>query len=209
MKLIVISSSKNKPDDHRIMTELFECGLNLLHLRKPSMSTPDMRKMLEQIPEHFHNRIVIHSHHKLAGKYNLRGIHLTGIHRRRKFSTWFRLRMLQMKNDSLTVSTSFHKLANVYSNKSNYSYAFLGTIFDRLNGKFHAGYNEHSVLAVTAKSKTPLIARGGTSAEVIASSQELGFAGIAFGTTIWDSNSPVQSWKKIVDTCREQSIVIE
>jgi thiamine-phosphate pyrophosphorylase len=209
MKLIVISSSKNRPEDPKIMTELFECGLNLYHLRKPSMSTQDMRKIIEQVPEHFHNRIVIHSHHKLASQYDLKGVHLTGVHRRRKFSTWLRLRLLQMRNDTLTVSTSFHKLANVYTNKSEYSYVFLGTIFDRLTSKFHAGYSEHSILAITSKSAIPLIARGGTSGEVIAKSAELGFAGIAFASAVWDSDSPVQSWKNIIDKCREQSISFE
>lgn len=209
MKLIVISSSKNKPEDPRIITELFECGLNLFHLRKPSMSTQDMQKMIEQIPEHFHNRIVIHSHHKLAGTYDLKGVHLTGIHRRRKFSTWFRLKMLQMKNDSLTVSTSFHKLAHIYSNKNSYSYIFLGTIFDRLNGKFHAGYSEHSVHAVLQKSSLPLIARGGTCADNLTQCLDLGFHGVAFSSAIWDLNAPVVAWKNIVDTCKEHSIPIE
>lgn len=209
MKLIIISSSKNRPEDPKIMTELFECGLKLFHLRKPSMSTQDMRKIIEQVPEHFHNRIVIHSHHKLASKFNLRGVHLTGVHRRRKFSTWLRLRLLHMKNDSLTVSTSFHKLANIYTNKSEYSYVFLGTIFDRLNGKFHAGYSEHSILAITAKCSLPLIARGGTNSEVIAKCAEIGFAGMAFGSTIWDATSPLTAWKNVVDTCRQESIAIE
>jgi thiamine-phosphate pyrophosphorylase len=209
MKLIVISSSKNRPEDPKVMTELFECGLQTFHLRKPAMSTQDMRKIIEQVPQHFHNRIVIHSHHKLASKYELRGVHLTGVHRRRKFSTWLRLRMLQMKNDSLTVSTSFHKLASVYTNKSEYSYIFLGTIFDRLTGKFHAGYSEHSLIAAIAKTSAPLIARGGTGPDVIVKSMEVGFAGIAFGSNLWDSGSPVEAWKKIIDTCREQSIPIE
>lgn len=208
MKLIVISSSKSRPDDPKIMTEMFECGLNNYHIRKPSMSTQDMRRMIESVPEHFHNRIVIHSHHKLAGTFKLRGIHLTDVHRRRKFSTWFRLRLLQMKNDALTVSTSFHKLGQVYTNKSEYDYIFLGTIFDRVSNNFHAGYNEHSVRAATAKSAIPLIARGGTSADQLVRCQGLGFAGVAFGGSMWDSPSPVKAWSDILDRCRTESISI-
>lgn len=209
MKLIVISSSKNKSDDAKIMTEMFECGLNHYHIRKPSMSTQDMREMIEAVPDHFHSRIVIHSHHKLAGKFGLGGIHLTNVHRRRRFSTWFRLRLLQMKNDLLTVSTTFHKLGHVYNNKSAFDYVFLGTIFDRVSNNFHAGYNEHSVRAVTAKSSIPLIARGGTNADQIEHCRELGFAGVAFGGAVWDSPSPVKAWSDILDRCRAQSISIE
>lgn len=209
MKLIVISSSKVRPEDPKVITELFECGLNIFHLRKPSMTTPEMRKIIEAIPAHFHDRIVIHSHHKLASRFNLRGIHLTGIHHRRKFSTWMRMRMLQMKNDSLTVSTSFHKLAHAYSNKNDYHYAFIGTIFDRLNGNFYAGYNEHSVRAVTEKTTVPLIARGGTNASLVGRCVDLGFGGIAFSGTIWDSASPVQAWSTILTACKHESLSIE
>ena len=209
MKLIVISSSKNKSDESKVITELFENGLNTFHLRKPSMSTQDMRNMIETIPEHFHDRIVIHSHHKLASKYKLRGIHLTGLHRRRKFTTWFRLRMLQMKRDQLSVSTSYHKLTHVYSNKGSFDYVFLGTIFDRLSNKYHAGYGEHSIRAAIQKSRNKLIARGGTNHGVIARCFDLEFAGIAFSSAVWDSESPVNSWVKILDTCREQSITVE
>ena len=33
-------------------------------------------KYLQEIPVHFHNRIVIHSHHNLAWTFKLKGIHL-------------------------------------------------------------------------------------------------------------------------------------
>lgn len=206
MKLIVISSSKNRADEAKVMTALFESGLNIYHLRKPSMSTADMIHTIESVPEHFHDRIVIHSHHKLAGRYPLKGIHLTGIHRRRKFSTWLRLRMLRMKNDSLTISTSFHKLAEVYTNKEEFSYVFLGSIFDRLTNNFNAGYSEHSIRATIGKTDLPMIARGGTNAGNILRCRDLGFTGIAFASSIWDSQSPVESWTNVLDACRAQSI---
>lgn len=209
MKLIIISSSKNTTSEPRVITELFENGLGHFHLRKPSMSTMDMRKLIEAIPEHFHNRIVIHSHHKLAGKYELGGIHLTGLHRRRKFSSWFRMKLLKMKNETLTVSTSFHKLGHVYTNHKSYSYILLGTIFDRLSGNFNAGYNEHSLRAVIEKNGVPLIARGGTSPATIPICADLGFHGIAFGSTIWNSAAPVKAWCDILDTCKSQSISVQ
>jgi thiamine-phosphate pyrophosphorylase len=206
MKLIVVSSSKNRTDEPKVMTEFFESGLNNYHLRKPSMSTREMASIIEAVPEHFHNRIVIHSHHKLAGTYGLKGIHLTGIHRKRKFSTWLRMRFLLMKNDALVVTTSFHKLGHVYTNKEPFSYVFLGSIFDRLSKKFHAGYNEHSIRAVVGKTDLPLIARGGTNADTILHCSDLGFSGIAFAGAIWDWPTPVDAWKNILDTCRHHSI---
>lgn len=206
MKLIVISSSKNTSSDQKIITGLFENGLDCFHLRKPSMSTADMRSLIESIPEHFHSRIVIHSHHKLASTYKLGGIHLTGVHRKRRFSTWIRMKYLLMKNKTLTVSTSFHKLSNVYSNKNGYNYILLGTIFDRLSGNFNAGYSAHSLRALVEKTDIPLIARGGTVAESIPVCAELGFHGVAFGSQIWNSPDPVVTWCRILDTCKVNAI---
>lgn len=208
MKLIVISSSKNKPEDPKLMTELFESGLNTFHLRKPSMSTQELAQLIEAVPEHFHDRIVIHSHHKLASRYALKGIHLTGVHKRRKFSTWFRIRALRMKNESLSISTSWHKLGHAYANKKHYDYVLLGSIFDRLSNNFNAGFSEHSLRAVIARTTLRLIARGGTNEDVILRCRDLGFHGVAFSSALWDSPQPIVTWNSILDVCRTNAIQV-
>jgi thiamine-phosphate pyrophosphorylase len=209
MKLIVISTSKNSSGDSRIITELFENGLNRFHLRKPAMSTKDMRALIEAVPQHFHNRIIIHSHHKLAGIYKLGGIHLTSVHRRRRFSTWLRMKLLMIKTNQLTVSTSFHKLGHVYSNEEGFDYILLGTIFERLGGRFNAGYSEHSLRAVITKTAVPLVARGGTTADSIPMCADLGFHGVAFGSTIWNAESPVKAWCDILNSCKANSVPVQ
>jgi thiamine-phosphate pyrophosphorylase len=206
MKLIVISSSRNSSGDPKIITELFENGLNRFHLRKPAMSTKDMRTLIEAIPQHFHNRIIIHSHHKLAATYKLGGIHLTAVHRKRRFSTWLRMKLLMMKTNQLTVSTSFYKLGDVYTNEEGFDYILLGTIFSRVDGNFNAGYSEHSLRAVIEKSPVPLIARGCVTADSLPVCAELGFQGAAFGSAIWNTDSPVKAWCAILSSCKANSI---
>lgn len=206
MKLFVISSSRNTSGDPKIITELFENGLNRFHLRKPAMSTKDMRLLIEAIPQHFHDRIVIHSHHKLAGTYKLGGIHLTDVHRKRRFSTWLRMKLLMMKTQQLTVSTSFYKLGDVYTNEEGFDYVMLGTIFTRVNGSFNAGYSEHSLRAAIGKSTVPLVARGCVTADQVPVCAELGFYGVAFGSAIWNAESPVKAWCDILSSCKANSI---
>ncbi|GAB4135479.1 MAG: thiamine phosphate synthase [Bacteroidia bacterium] len=206
MKLVAISSSKNTEKEIQIITSLFENGLNCFHLRKPDMNTKDMATFIEKIPAHFHNRIVIHSHHQLAGTFGLKGIHLTRIHRRRKISTWFRLRLLRMNNGNTVVSTTFHKLGNVYQNNYPYSYAFLGNIFDGISGTFSPGFNEHSLKAINEKSRIPLIARGGTNAENIALLKDLGFAGAALYGCIWKREDPVKAYTGILERMKQQGL---
>jgi thiamine-phosphate pyrophosphorylase len=209
MKLIVISPSKTAELEPKQVTALFEHGLETFHLRKPSMRTKEMKAYLEAIPAHFHERIVIHSHHKLAAKYNLRGIHLTRQHQRQKIRTWIRLRLLRLRKPGLVVTTSFHRLPSVYQNKDRFDYVMLGTIFNQVDGKFNAGYNEHSLRAALSKSPIPIIARGGTGPNTIGLCNELGFAGVALYSSVWKRGNPVDEFVAIVNQCRELNIPVE
>lgn len=210
MKLIVISPSKKTAEEEtRIVTELFEHGLETFHLRKPEMRTREMRAYLEKIPSHFHNRIVIHTHHNLAGSFDLKGIHLTRVHLKKRFRTWLRLQFLHMKKPSLTVSSSFHKVGHVYENKQKFNYAFLGSIFDHVSEKFNVGYSEHSLRSVIQKSNCPLIARGGTTAENIQTCHKLGFSGMVFNSAVWNDENPVEAFCELLNRIRELNISVE
>lgn len=206
MNIIVISPSKTTETETKIVTELFEHGLQTFHLRKPSMSTREMREYLDRIPAHFHDRIVIHSHHGLVKKYPLKGIHLTRQHLKRRFYSSLRLRFIKMRRPGIIVSTSFHKLVSIYQNKEKYNYVLLGTIFDVVSEKFNAGYNEHSLRAAIQKSTTPVIARGGTNAGNVKLCHEMGFAGMIFYSGIWKHEKPVEEFCRILEHCRELNL---
>lgn len=206
MKLILMSPSRTQEHETKIVTSLFEHGLETYHLRKPSMNTRDMRAYIEAIPEHFHDRIVIHSHHNLASRFNLKGIHLTRTHIKRKFSTWFRIRTLKLKRPGITVSTTFHKVGHVYENKKVYDYALIGTIFDGVSGKFNAGYSEHNLTSAIERSAFPLIARGGISIEHIPVCAQLGFGGMIFYSAVWKQEKPLEAFCDILNRFRELDI---
>ncbi|HXC04742.1 MAG TPA: thiamine phosphate synthase, partial [Bacteroidia bacterium] len=148
MKLIVLSPSAGDPVvETALVVKLFELGLETFHLRKPRFTTHEMIEYLNKIPPQFHNRIVIHSHHRLCLRYPLKGIHLTRTHLKRKFRLWLNLRLIRMKRSKITVSTSFRKLASLYEEENQYDYVFLSPIFDSISGKFQAGFNIHSLKA--------------------------------------------------------------
>src|ERR1019366_10678762 len=113
MRLIVITSSRSIPNEASVLTSFFEKGLPTLHLSKPNYSTPKMAKLIRNIPEKFHNRIIIHSHHNLMFKLNLKGVHLTKKHKKRKLSTWFMLKLLKSRKPEFITTTSYTKLANI------------------------------------------------------------------------------------------------
>src|SRR3954463_10532790 len=113
MKLVVITPSKDVADEHTLVTKMFESGLNTLHLRKPKYSTNQMAEYICEIPSHFHNRIVIHSHHNLALKFKLKGIHLSSTHLSKSWQYFFVRLRLRMKFSRISKSRSYSRLQQI------------------------------------------------------------------------------------------------
>ena len=61
-------------------------------------STKELEGFIKEIPAHFHNHLVIHSHHKLALKYNLKGFHFTSTHLGQKFKLWWNTPNRKLEN---------------------------------------------------------------------------------------------------------------
>jgi thiamine-phosphate pyrophosphorylase len=210
MKLLVLSpSSGDSTGEPAIATRLFEQGLETFHLRKPRFSTREMSEYLDKIPAQFHNRIVIHSHHTLALKYNLKGIHLTRTHLHRKFRLWINLKVIKFKRGDILITTSFRKLASLYEEQNIYSYVFLSPVFDSLSGNFQAGYNEHSLKAAIGKTPFTIIARGGVNVTKVEKVKEVGFAGLILNSIIWKASDPVLEFSRILDEFKRLGIPAE
>lgn len=210
MKLIVITPSKDVDDETTLVTKMFESGLNTLHLRKPKHSTNQMAAYIREIPEHFHNRIVIHSHHDLAYKFDLKGIHLSKIHLSKKWKYWFVRLRLKMRFGTTSKSRSYSRLQQVYnSEEHSYNYYFLGTMFNNMTGELYSGFYEDGVIAANKNSKKKLIARGGTKPENIQLAINLGFYGIAFNSYLWNAELPYENFLKILAEFKKINLEFE
>lgn len=210
MKLIVISSSGKVENEANLVTQLFEAGLETFHLRKLKWTTKQMKDFLMQIPEHFHKRIVIHSHHNLARKFNLGGIHLTSNHKKKKWKTWFTIKLVQLKHPKIEVTTSFKNIGQLLDEHSdfNYSYVFLSPVFDNHASRFQSGFTEHGLHSTISKTKYAVIARGGVDINAIEKAHKIGFKGLAFYSAIWRSKDPVAEFNKVVEKFEELKIPI-
>jgi thiamine-phosphate pyrophosphorylase len=207
MELFVITSSKDVPDETSLITKMFESGLTHLHLRKPKYSTNQMIDFLNEIPEHFHKYIVIHSHHQLALKYDIKGIHLTSTHLSKKWKYFFVRQRLKLKFSKISKSRSYSRLQQVY-NKEDYTfdYILIGTMFNSITGEFYSGFYEAGVKAALKNAGKRFVARGGTSHKTIAKAASLGFYGIAFNSYIWDTTTPYENFLKILAVYKENNL---
>ncbi|MHB8261915.1 MAG: thiamine phosphate synthase [Bacteroidia bacterium] len=210
MKIIVISPSKIKEEEIKNLILLFEAGLETYHLRKPKFSTQQLIEYIEKIPKHFHNRIITHSHHNLARKYNLQGVHYTKKHLEPNFRNWWREKMLRISTSSFIKTTSHGKLSSLYDvEEMKFDYVFLSPIFDAITGGYQSGFYEDSIKAAIQKTGKKIIARGGIDITRIEKINELGFYGMALYSSLWDKENPVEEYIRIINHCKELDIPVE
>ncbi len=210
MKIVVISESKIIEDEHKIIQELFEAGLETFHVRKPRFRTKQLVEYLEKIPRQFHNRIIIHSHHNLANKYNLQGVHYTRLHLESTFRNWLREKKLGFIKRKLIKTSSHGKLASLYDESEHaFDYVFLSPIFDSITGKYQSGFYEDAIKAAVQKTGKKIIARGGIDITRIEKVNELGMYGMALYSCLWKSQNPLEEFLKIMKRCNELGIKVE
>lgn len=187
MNLIVISNATTTPAEIDVVISLFRDGLEHFHLRKPKASRKQLEAYLEQIPSEFRNRIVLHSHHKLAGKYQLGGIHLGKRHRKKTMRNWWRKRSLRLLLPNMVITRSFHRLSRLLDNELTYSYVFLSPVFEGISKKQHsAGYSVRRLSRILPKHKDDVIALGGIDESKVQQVIEMGFSGMALWGALWE-----------------------
>src|ERR1039458_1981519 len=133
MKLVVISPSDKKDSEIPFLINMFENGLLTYHVRKTKYSTRQLRNYISEIPKKYHSRLVIHTHHELAMKFNLKGVYISRSHKKRKIRTWFRMKWFALRKSGLEVSATVRHTENLSESESNYDYVFLSPVFDSLS----------------------------------------------------------------------------
>lgn len=63
-------------EEDKILTTLFDEGMDNLHLYKPGASPMYSERLLSLLPEAYYNKITVHDHYYLKNEYGLAGIHI-------------------------------------------------------------------------------------------------------------------------------------
>lgn len=203
MRVILISSTENVDNETALVTRLFENGLENFHLRKPKFSTRELKKYIEEIPYQYHRGIIIHSHHKLALKFKLKGIHITKSHQKKKYRTLLTIRFLKFKRPDIIITRSFNKIASLFEEKTQFDYVFLSPVFESFSSKYQSGFTEHSLKFALEKTAFKVVARGGIKFETIEKAKELGFYGAALYNAIWKHPEPLNEFIRILKRAKE------
>ena len=181
MKLIVITRPTYFVEEDKIITALFDEGLEILHLRKPDTPPVYAERLLTLIPEKYRKRIVVHGHFYLKEEYGLKGIHLNG--RNPEIP----------ENYSGLLSTSCHSLQELEEKKPSFDYVFLSPIFDSISKEgYRSQYTPEQIREAVSEGiiDRRVVALGGVDADRIQEVKDYGFGGAAVLGDLWNKFNP-------------------
>ena len=118
MKLIIMTKSTFFVEEDKIITTLFDEGLECLHLNKPGSAPIYSERLLSLLSDDYYKRIVVHDHFYLKEEYNLGGIHLDSSD----------AQLPQGYNGHF--SRTCTKLEELKDSKKKANYIFLKNVFD-------------------------------------------------------------------------------
>ncbi|WP_299711762.1 thiamine phosphate synthase [uncultured Tenacibaculum sp.] len=191
--LIVLTSEKEIANEAILLNQLFDNGLEILHLRKPSFDIEGYRSLLKEInPEHY-QKIMIHQFHYLCAEFVLKGIHIQEQPRLdlgEKLEGYVSLYM----SEGFKVSSSFHEPEVLDTCEINFDYHLLSPVFSSISKQGYEGRG----FDVNHIEKT-IIGMGGVNANTIPKVLELGYKGIGVLGGIWNTEDPIKSFEDIKD----------
>lgn len=185
--LIVISDSDFKPDESKMVTELFRSGLDLFHIRKYGASEQELFELIEGIDPEYRGKLVLNHHHEFGRDLGLKRFHYS----ERDRKTWQQENWIGT-NDDYVYSTSVHGIEEYNCLPKHFSYAFLSPVFDSIS---KADYKAVIFdLEKRQNAHTKLIALGGIQSDNVNQVFRMGFDGAALLGAIWNSDNPVKSF---------------
>ena len=177
MKLIVMTQPTFFVEEDKILTSLFEEGLDCLHLHKPGSSPMYAERLLTLLSSDFYSKIVVHGHFYLKEEYKLRGIHMDDAN------------TPVPQGYKGKVSRTCTRMEDLKEAKRHSEYVFLKNIFD---SQTHAGEkssftaNELENAARHGLIDRHVYALGGMNIDNIRVVKDLGFGGVVICGDLWN-----------------------
>ena len=198
--LVVISNPTALSNEASFINQLFDEGLELFHLRKPSADIIEIKDLLEKINPVYHQQIALHQHHELAIDYGITRLHFTE-GKRREMSKYF---WEEMKKKQLILSTSIHTVDEYQALSSCFDYVFWGPVFNSISKEGYNSTLQEGFVFPVKDNHPKAIAIGGINEHNLEQVKAMQFNGAALLGTIWQKSEDSiyqfkavqKAWKK-------------
>ena len=169
MKLVIMTQPTFFVEEDKILTALFEEGMEHLHLCKPGTSPMYSERLLSLLPEMTYGKITVHDHYYLKNEYGLAGIHIDDEGKE------------PPKDYKGKFSFTCHDINDLCAMKKKGEYVFLVNTFGA-HGKHSKMLDDAIRLGLIDKH---VYAFGGVSLDNIKEAKELGFGGVVACGDLW------------------------
>lgn len=185
--MIIISNPTTIANEINTIHALFENGLELFHVRKPTFSAEEIKTFVTAIELEYRKKLVLHSHHHLAEELGIIRIHFTEKDRNNAIEI----------NDSDTIlSTSTHTIEDFNLLENHFDYAFLSPVYPSISKENYLPKTDaFEEIIKRTNFKTKLVALGGIKTQNIKKTLDVGFDNVALLGTIWNSQKPIENFK--------------
>jgi thiamine-phosphate pyrophosphorylase len=194
--MIVISNPIPVANEITTIHSLFEEGMMLFHVRKPSFGDLEMKQFLSEINPQYRDRLVLHSHYHLAKEFNIKRIHFSESERKATLMLPNRAIFDILKNQDFLLSTSVHTIEDFNALNDNFEYAFLSPVFPSISKENYSSKTDlFEEIKKRENFRTRLVALGGMDPNTINQTLKNGFDSVALLGTIWNRNNPIENFK--------------
>ena len=176
MKLIVMTQPTFFVEEDKILTSLFDEGLDSLHLYKPGASPMYSERLLTLIPEEYYDKITVHDNYYLKDEYKLRGIHIDDEE------------TAAPKGYKGHVSRTCRSLDKLKTAKRNADYVLLKYICDSQSEPDRkASFTPDELREASRRGLIDrhVMALGGMNIDTIRMAKDLGFGGVVVSGDLW------------------------
>ena len=177
MKLVIMTKPTFFVEEDKILTTLFEQGMDRLHLYKPKSSPMYSERLLSLLSEDNYKKITVHDHFYLKDEYGLGAIHIDNPEENLP------------EGYKGKFSRTCTEISQLKEFKRKSEYVFLKGSFDsQSEATSKAAYTVHELEAASEKGLIDrhVYALGGISLERIKISKDLGFGGVVICEDLWN-----------------------
>jgi thiamine-phosphate pyrophosphorylase len=177
MKLALMTQPTFFVEEDKILTSLFDEGLEILHLYKPDSEPIYSERLLTLLSDEYYKRIVVHDNFYLKDEYKLKGIHISDE------------TTPAPKGYKGHISRTCTHLDQLKAAKKNADYVLLKYIYDsQTESEQKATFTLEELKEASRRGLIDrhVYALGGMNLETVRMARDLGFGGIVISGDIWN-----------------------
>ena len=177
MKLVLMTQPTFFVEEDKILTSLFEEGLDNLHLYKPGSEPIYSERLLTLLSDEYYKKITVHDNFYLKEEYKLRGIHIDDE------------TTPAPKGYRGNISRTCTHLDQLKAAKKNADYVLLKYIFDsQTEPDQKASFTAEELKEASRRGLIDrhVYALGGMNLDTIKMAKDLGFGGIVISGDLWN-----------------------